>query len=122
MTTTRERMTKERLDTTVLAMLRDDVTMRGPFDQTVREVVPLEAALAYGADERVAGVIEGMERSARAMCVYCGGKVPHWVATVELYKQQSYRHYDTDHQGSINCAAGPIHDAIQAMRGERSCE
>lgn len=100
----RERMTRERLQECLLT--------GADMQEALVNAVTLTDALAYGADERAAGVIEGMGRATRAMCGGCASAAQgsnrvwlHW------YNNLSER-----------CHASPIHDAIQAMRREQAKE
>lgn len=103
--TTSERMTRERMNE--LAFTVDSssyLDIELPDDQT-HEAVLLVDALAYGADERAAAMLE----AAKAMCELCAADD---CAVAERNYANEWRH------NGVLCHAGPIHDAIQAMRGK----
>lgn len=108
--TARERMTREQLKLQRFTAYDDT-------EKEEREVVPLVDALAYGADERAAGVAEGLMIATKAMCGFCSnqyGRADDDQPVVPV-KDKFGTWVHGDGKG-WTCSAGPIHDAIQAMR------
>lgn len=101
--TAKERMTREKLNAKIQ-------TWSDPDGGSV-EIVLLADALAYGASEREAGIME----AARAQCSGCAGKWEGYDSEVILSGSQRYWHRGP--KRDEHCLASHIHDAL-AMRAK----
>jgi hypothetical protein len=102
-------MTKDELEALAFTVRTVKASKMGMIG-SASDVVTFADALAYGASEREAGEMAGLEIAKRAICSHCGSG-----EAVEIDNNE-WMHPNCAQSFPVNCYAGAIHNELNNHR------